>query len=484
MDAPSVRPRPTTPELFVVVASVAATAVLSLRGLARRSFWLDEGVSAFAATGPISRLVGHAQSEPNFGLYYVLLRGWSVFGTSEFTFRLLSVVLAVLTVPVVYATARRLWDGWIAATAAVLFSVNGFILGYAQEARPYALVVFASALATLLLLRAIDQPERFSRWVAWAIAAAFTMLAHTFGASIVVAHVIVLVVRRESVPVRTIVKAAALPAGVLVLFGIAMLRAGNQRVGWIPTVSPDRLAVVAYTTAGGRNAWLFAGYAIALVVLVVVIVRATDERRRRLLYGAAVGACLLVTPFLVALIATPVQSLFEPRYFIVCVPPLVVLVAAGVGQLRPAIAALAVVVLVVCSMPTALSPWRGSRDEDWRGAVALVEPTASPDDLVVVARFGVLGLRYYLERSGPPDRMPSSVSSEGFLDGRNVLLHPCHLQRVWVIVEQKAAGDDVGRELAPSHEPVEVVQLAGVRVTRFERRASAGPAVTRGQPCP
>src|SRR5205085_10443243 len=121
----------------------------------------------FVSTGPVSRVSGSLHNEPQFGFYHLLLRAWSALGTSEFALRSLSTVFAVLTLPALYCVGRRLFDGRIAATAVVLLAVNGYFVGWAREVRMYSLLAFASTVATLCLLRAIEQPDRWVRWAAW-----------------------------------------------------------------------------------------------------------------------------------------------------------------------------------------------------------------------------------------------------------------------------------------------------------------------------
>ena len=57
-------------------------------------------------------------------LYYVLLHGWLGLGEGEAAVRLLSVLCAAATIPVVYLLALQLFDGATAALAALLTALN------------------------------------------------------------------------------------------------------------------------------------------------------------------------------------------------------------------------------------------------------------------------------------------------------------------------------------------------------------------------
>ncbi|MEY2449267.1 MAG: mannosyltransferase, partial [Acidimicrobiaceae bacterium] len=472
--------RPVAGELLVGGACTTAAAVFALRGLAHRSLWGDEGVSALQVIGSNERLVEGLRAEPQFGLYHVLLRGWTVFGTSDFTLRLMSVVFAVLTVPALYAVARRLYDERIAGIAAAVLALNGLLLGYAHELRPYALAAFTATLATLFLLRALDEPDRPGRWTAWVVAATFAALSHPFGGMIVVAHGIVLLVRREVVPVRAVALRMAVPALLVGAVALEMLRLGPSRLGWIPPAGPYHIAQVGYELAGSHPT-AFIAYALAIAGLMAAVVRADRAARRRIAFGAGVAVCLLVVPFVLTLGVSMVQSLFVSRYFIVCVPALVLLVAAGLGQLRGRVAVVATIGVLALSLPAAISPVR-STNQDWRHAAALVHSVGA-HDLVVVVPTGLTTLRYYLEENWRSDRLRSVTGSE-FSSSTNEQLQPCHLQAVWLVVLDGHGAMNELRRLAGTHSPEESVSLDGLVVTRFERTPGAGAVRPPDEGCP
>jgi uncharacterized membrane protein len=62
------------------------------------------------------------------------------------------------TTLVVTALGRRLRDANTGLVAGLLFAILPVSSRYAQEARPYAVVLFAAALATLALIRLLAPP--------------------------------------------------------------------------------------------------------------------------------------------------------------------------------------------------------------------------------------------------------------------------------------------------------------------------------------
>src|SRR5437879_7015586 len=93
--------------IFVSATTVFA-AVLRLLYLDKKSFWLDEIISVSIAKLDGAGFRNIVMSwEANMALYYALLRLWWHIGQSEFAVRLLSVIPAIATVPLIYRSEEH-----------------------------------------------------------------------------------------------------------------------------------------------------------------------------------------------------------------------------------------------------------------------------------------------------------------------------------------------------------------------------------------
>lgn len=131
---------------------MAAALAIRLYGLGAPSLWLDEAYSVWFSSQGWSYLwteVPRFETHPSF--YYSLLKLWRVFGSDEFTLRLLSVAINVAAIPFVALTARHCVGGergcGAAVLAAILFACSATQVHAAQEARPYALMTLGIAVA-------------------------------------------------------------------------------------------------------------------------------------------------------------------------------------------------------------------------------------------------------------------------------------------------------------------------------------------------
>jgi 4-amino-4-deoxy-L-arabinose transferase-like glycosyltransferase len=134
------------------------------------ALWWDESLSLYRSTRDLGTVLANTILIQNvlttdtipqgyFLLLNLLVRAW---GTSEFALRFFSVLANVATLPLLYALARRWANPTVAVLAMFLGALAPFYVWYAQEARPYALVLFWSTLAVYVLARAFSSRVQFS----------------------------------------------------------------------------------------------------------------------------------------------------------------------------------------------------------------------------------------------------------------------------------------------------------------------------------
>ena len=309
----------------------------------------DEAVSLRMATVGWDRFSERVlEGEQLFGaFYYALLRVWSAIGTDPVTIRLLSVFLAVATIPVLYLLARRLFDGRVAAAAVGMLAINPFFIRYAQEARAYTLVLFLITLASYLLLRALERVG-LGRWLAYGLAAAAAVFAHLFAVFVLLVHLGAMVQRRP--PKHAFLVMAALAASV-VPFAILVGLFGPPR-SFIPPITLRWFGGTLDAVAGGIMPWPpVHGLAYGLLAGVAVY-------RWRPISPIVFCVAWMVVPIALAAAISLAKPIFLSRYLIVILPAWVMLAAVGVMSNRgrsPLAIASAIVLLVLAAQ--ALAWW-------------------------------------------------------------------------------------------------------------------------------
>jgi len=140
----------------VLLLTGLGVVVRSLR-LDWQPLWWDEGYSVYFATEPLQRMLDLTAHDIHPPLYYALLHGWTALWQSAapVALRSLSVVLAVLALPLQAWLARRLFPGRtrLMLIALLLLALNPMHLFYSQEVRMYGLGMTLSIASTLCFWR-------------------------------------------------------------------------------------------------------------------------------------------------------------------------------------------------------------------------------------------------------------------------------------------------------------------------------------------
>jgi len=472
------------PRVAGLAAPVGATLValvLGLLFLGSKSFWLDESFSAAAARLSLAGLWHLAvDSQANMSLYYAALHEWRAVGDGEFALRSLSVLFAAAAVPVVWAVARRLFDETTAAVAAFLLALNQFLLQYAQEARGYSLAVLLASTASLLFLRAAERPTG-GRLAAYALVGGLSLYAHLYCGLVLLAHAVAAALlhdgrRRLAVPFAGI-GLLALPLAVFVLFR------DSGQVSFLSRPGPVEL-VKTFAHLGGGRAPVLAYAALGLFALwaarrELAAPRSTAGWRWSFLLLWA------LLPIVVSFVVSQAKPVYQPFYLIVCLPPVVIVVARGLVLLptfRLRVAAAAVVLALAL---VELGLWYGTYDkENWRAAERHVAANARPGDAVgFYAPYARIPFEYYALRDGAVGVRPGYPAAPwGRLPLRHAMFDDPSLRfpgpllarspRVWIVLSHGDSPDeDVVRAAASrAGRLVERRSFTGVDVLLFARR--------------
>lgn len=269
--------------------------------------------------------------------YYAVLKAYTaIAGTSTAALRLPSVVAVALAALVVTALGRRIAGMWAGTIGGLLFAVLPVISRYAQEARPYATVMFLAALSVLCLIRLLERPTAW-RIAAYAGILALTGLFHPLSGLLVLAgHAVAAIWRGFLGGWRpTLLWLPAAVAGALPMLVLSVAGKGQTaQVSWIALVNLDSLQV-----APDR---LFLSGATGGILIAAAILGARRDLPLLCLAGAA-----FVPPALLFLAGTEAH-VWVARYVLAALPPMAAL--AGVAAVKagrtPAVALVLVTALI------------------------------------------------------------------------------------------------------------------------------------------
>ena len=483
-----------TPLRLAIALSAVAFAV-RLIDLNGRPLWLDEAYSAWFSAQSWHVLwteVPKYETHPPF--YYSLLKLWrTVFGGTAVALRSFSMLFGVAAMPLVVAaslelehqrpTGRPLLRSGIAA---FLAACSPMLVLLGQEARPYPLLIFAYALATLGLLRLLREfgsgPGDWASWLMLAAGAELGLWAHGLGLLYAFCLAGALAPAWLKPPfsrdrlVRGIVAASL--TGILYLPCLLMIvnRAGDWGghgwLTWSPVMTLQLLSLYAVPVEV-----LTIGSAVAALVMILLAKRAAQDGLTTV--GWTADRALLLLWWGPPLIAVVVSQLGMPIFLVrtlagTLIPAYLalagVLARAQSPRERLALAAALVITLIPSTLQVALRP----ATESWGEVAAYLQRNVRPGDQVWVypndsalplreagasgALRGIPGDYPAIGIKGPIRAGSPAVVSLTSAQAENVARDPAlrTVPTLWLVTRQSAVFDthnDVPRALAQVRRP-------------------------------
>lgn len=430
-------------ERSVLIVLLALAFFLRVADLGRNSLWYDELLQLRVAAGSLQALLAGLEISAAMPLDYLITRAVLLVGSSEFLIRFPAAAFSTLAVAALYATARRLFSSSAAQLAAALFSVSGFAVLYAHEARPYALYLFLTLGSFYWLYRAL-QTGRLAHWLAYGFFALAAVLTHLFALFVLTAQVLFLIAglgARVLAPRRALLFSRIRPwmiagALALALLAIAAL-AFVPNLQYVPGSAQRFLAFLLNPTLPNPEDWsgvapgetpplltldffyhrildpLSGGGLFATASLLALGLAGLAAVRRRPWETLLVLTWAVIPSALIVLFLVHRATLFAVRYLIAALPAWLILCALGVLALgsilarlmprallfrRAAIAVLALVCFLV-SLDRAAAAIALPK-EDWRAAGQLLDLNAHAGD-AVLAPGGAYLVYHYAPRAEP-----------------------------------------------------------------------------------
>lgn len=376
---------------LLFVAWALRTATLTLQ-----SMWIDEVMALYFTRGTFTETLHTiVRPEHNGPLFYLLLFWWRhLVGDSDFAVRYLSVLFSVLTLPLLYQLARRLLTERAAVLALGLAAFSPFALWFAQEAKMYALHMWAATASTLALLEAFRK-GRWWRWAIYALLLSPTLYSHFFGGFLALAQGVMSGILgwkrwRRWLAYGLTIALLALAHTPLLRVAWNVIRYYEPRDIWryfvpLKDIARDLLGQYFYRLSYLEvTPWLLLLPAVFLLGGILALFRS----RRRDAWILPVQALLPVLVFYPISYRAPVYS---AKYLSAIAPAVWILVAWGAERMarlwRPlGLGAAVLGLLMVNGIARDLGNPAFQRG-DWRFIARYVETHEGPSDIVVISAF-------------------------------------------------------------------------------------------------
>lgn len=362
-----------------------------------QSLWMDEAISAVAVktNSFVELITKFAPGDTHPPLYYLILKIWTaIFGYSEISLRLPSVILGAATIYVVYLIGKKIAGSKIGIVSSLLLATSGLHIYYSQEARMYALSTFAVSLAVYTFLK-IRERAKQKDWIILSFSLFLIGITDYLPLLIIPTFWIIGLVMRKRKEWWKKLLISHLPLAVFALLWLPIFKeqsAGTRNyltvfTAWatvLGTASLKELSLVWVKFILGRISFvpkILYGF-IVLVASVPFVIGLFNSLKK---YKEILVVWLwLLTPLALSFIG----SIFIPgfSYFrlLFILPAFYLLTAIGLSNIRFGyLLTAAVVILNLVFSGTYLlnqNFWR----EDWKGAVSFLEENARGDEPVLM----------------------------------------------------------------------------------------------------
>jgi 4-amino-4-deoxy-L-arabinose transferase-like glycosyltransferase len=404
------------------------------------SFWIDEVFTLGHVGAHYSSLETIIENIPPSRRWVpvsLILNGASlnVFGTSEWSARIVSAIIGVITIPVFYFPVRRAFNISVALIAAVLLAISPWHLYWSQNARFYTTLLLFYFLASVAFYFAIENDRPlyiFIGFILFYLAVSERLFALFLG-PVLISYLLLL----KLLPV-------AKPPG---------LRMRNVILISLPVIAATLLNICNYVSSGdfvlGELSTYFFGAmnttpvrlsaSIAYRIGVPVLVLGGFAGFYLTIIGQRIGLFLLVSALLPALLLLVISTVAFTidRYIFATLPFWIILAAVGVYTLfeqtsgQAKLLAVGVLVLFLAQYlgeDYLYFRFQNGNRPDWRAAFNVVEQQEQEGDLIFATR-PELG-SYYLGQD---------IQNLNWLD--LAFLHSLD-ERAWFVVDEATSRPD------------------------------------------
>jgi hypothetical protein len=298
----------------------------------------DEALALFVSRQPLGDLVDTVLGERGGApLHFLLTHLVGTVSPGLTGLRLLSVLFAVASIPVIACLAARLTNRTTALVTTLLVATSWTLLFHGIYGRMYSLFLFTSALSFLMLLHALAYGGR-RRWALWAVAMLAAIASMPYGAMVLAVQAAYVIARRFRQPFSlrpAIVSFAAVTLIAIPLWRTYLVLASRFDVGiggdrTSSLKSPYDVLVYIREVIGDFAAGWTAVFALvvalaALGLLVLVLSRPPAALLAGLVFAVPTAALMLAR---LGSAAVP-----ETRHLIFALPFFAMLVAAGLVEI-------------------------------------------------------------------------------------------------------------------------------------------------------
>ncbi len=334
----------TKSEKLILYIILFAAILLRFYHLTFQSLWLDELHTMIEADPKLSfkelfhYLTCCDQHPPLFFFLEKLL--FSIFGHSEWVARGLTAIAGTLGVWAMFLLGKELFNNKTGLTVAAFTCVNYYSIFYSQEARGYILAFLFASFSFLYLVRFAKNPNK-KETLLFSLFTLLMMFTHYYGIFVMLAEAVILgtlwLIEKEnkSLLFKHILGSFALIALVYASWSPFILDMKQIKSFWITGVSPNFATEYFFEYFG--NSDLLKPFLLLFLIgyFVHLFSLKGNIKEQPFLFGFFILAAWIFFTYLIPYLRSVfVVPMLFPRYTIVVLPAILLVLACGVQSLQ------------------------------------------------------------------------------------------------------------------------------------------------------
>jgi len=382
----------------IIVVVILVGFALRLYQIDRVAFRGDEAFTAsYWVNQPLAQTLDSiATIDPHPPLAYALFRAWgSVFGSTEFTLRLLPTLINSIGIAAIFALGKRIGGVYVGFLAAWMWAVHPFLIWHAQDARNYAVWSGLSIISVWLAMRAIEKQQRID-WILYTVAAiisAYIYYLELFVIASLNLYILIAHWGRWKLWRQWAISQVILVASLAVWFIQPRLLTGSGYGGTTGQFVPEQLFNWFLPAMNfGRiltDTWSIVIWSPLLLVLIASIAFMWIKQRRY----AILLLLLAIAPSLMLGLVSTRLNVFTPRYVLASVPAFLLIFAmfaaniVSLKRIKPlgyVLSALSLIGWFGVSGYSLFAYYSGTpKAPDWRVLTDYLDQNTDSNDLVI-----------------------------------------------------------------------------------------------------
>lgn len=461
---------------YILISIIILSLLLRVYYLEKESLWLDEGHSVNISKGSISEIIYKADIDPNPPLYYIVLHFWmKLFGDSEFSIRLPSVIFGILSIYLVFKLGELIYNRDIGIICSFILSISQYHIRYSQEARAYSLLVLLVLLSNYYFIKVLknEANKANKEIVGYIISSIMMIFTHIFGLFyLVFQNIYYIIFKKENIKFWLLVQSSIL--SFFILWSPFLLRRIENSIGTNNIVSNLQTIPTLKSVYGtfrifvGSEEILYLFIAVIIIGLIIKLKEMQYDKEDTYKYIFMI--LWLFLPILASVIISyTIGPIYMNRYFIASFPALLLLFSKEIYDLKK-ISIIFLLILIVLQIPLIEKYYNDTDKEQWRDVANYIKDSKKDNDTILLyPKFVQIPFGYYYKEN------TDYIGISNFSDIKTVN-NGDNEDRVWLILshikeykERKRELKLIEGELSKTHIKKDSIKFTGIEIGLYAK---------------